>query len=95
MAYRGLVRTRKLRVTKLMTKVELIKHMGKRLYVRYSIHHCIGTLVQINGDVAVFDSANQIWIPCITSVSEDIPDISHKPAGKASNLPANLLELFE
>lgn len=68
--------------------------MGQRLYVRYSIHHCVGTLVQIDGDVARFDSSNQIWIPCIDSVSTDIPDLSHKPA-KQSSLPANLLDLFK
>jgi len=90
-ACRGLVKTQQPSVINLMDKTELIKFMGQRVYVRYSIHSCVGTLVQIDGDIATFDSSNQIWIPCIDSVSTTIP----KPKGPASGLPANLMDLFK
>jgi hypothetical protein len=65
--------------------------MGQRLYVEYSIFSCVGTLVQVDGDVAIFDSSNQIWIPCIRSVSTTIP----QPGGPVSSIPLNLMDLFK
>lgn len=73
-----------------MEKSDLINHLGQRLYVRYSIFECVGTLVSIDGDIALFDSSNQIWIPCIESVSTTIP----APRGPATSIPVNLLDLF-
>ncbi len=91
-ACRGLVKTRQLSATNLMDKTELIKYMGQRLYVRYSIFDCVGTLVSIDGDVALFDTSHQIWIPCIESISTEIPKPRPVPA---SSLPTNLLDLFQ
>ena len=69
----------------------LTPHLGQRLYVRYSIHSCVGTLVAVHGTVALFDTSNQIYIPSITSVTTDIP----KPRAPATSLPVNLLDLFK
>ncbi len=74
-----------------MEKFDLINHLGQRLYVRYSIFDCVGTLVSIDGDIALFDSSNQIWIPCIESISTEIPKPRPTPA---SSLPTNLMDLF-
>lgn len=74
----------------IVEKSDLISHLGQRLYVQYSIFECVGTLVSIDGDVALFDSSNQIWIPCIESISTEIPP----PRGPITSIPLNLMDLF-
>ena len=67
----------------------LSSYLGQRLYVTYSIHSCVGTLVAVRGTVAEFDNSHQIYIPCIDSVSTNIP----KAPTRA--IPLNLMDLFK
>jgi hypothetical protein len=75
----------------IVEKSDLINHIGQRLYVRYSIHSCVGTLVGIHDTVAEFDNSHQIYIPAIDSVTTELP----KPRAPATSLPVNLLDLFK
>ena len=67
----------------------LSSHLGQRLYVTYSIHAFVGTLVDLNDTVAIFDTGNQVYIPAIRSISTNIP----KAPTRAIAL--NLMDLFK